>query len=173
MKILTQELVREHMRYDNGKLYWKKSGSGITVGAEVGSLDTNGYRQVMFRSLKMLTHRLIFLYHHGYLPENQIDHINRIRDDNRIENLREVSRSCNMRNSKLSVRNTSRVKGVYYARATEKWYAQIYVNNKLRHLGLYPDLIEAACARLAAEQCLDWQACDSNSPAYKYIKENL
>jgi len=170
---LTQEIVREHMRYDNGKLFWKKSGSGVTVGAEVGCLHSTGYRKVRFRGINTTVHRLIFLHHYGYLPENQIDHINRIRDDNRIENLREVSQSCNLRNMKLASANTSGIKGISYYKPQDKWLARIMVNNKSRHLGYHTTKLEAACARLAAEQCLDWQACDSNSSAYKYVMENL
>lgn len=171
---LTQGLVREYMTYEDGKLFWRISPSNrAPVGAEVGYLHLDGYRRVGFRGVKYRVHRLIFLYHHGYFPENGIDHVNRMRDDNQIENLREASHSCNMRNAGTRINNTSGIKGVYYNKAHGKWRGQILINGQNKHLGSYDTKLEAACARLAGEQCLNWQACDSDSPAYKYVKENL
>ena len=172
--MLTQEEVQRHMGYEDGKLFWRISPNNrAPVGAEVGTLRSDGYRQVKFRGTRYLTHRLIVLYHHGYLPENQIDHINRVRDDNRIENLREVTRSCNMRNSGLQTNNTSGIKGVCWDKRRKKWYARIKVKSKKRNLGYHTTKLEAACHRLAAEQCLNWSTCDSESSTYKYVQENL
>jgi len=170
---LTQELVRKYMIYEDGKLFWKQPGRGIRVGMEVGCLKSDGYRVAKLRSSLHSVHRLVFLYHHGYLPENPIDHINRVKDDNRIENLREVSQSCNLRNSGLSIRNTSGVKGVSFCNTYKKWLAKIYINGKNNYLGSYDTKLEAVCHRLAAEQCLDWNKCDTISHAYKYVKENI
>ena len=160
------------MQYKDGKLFWWISpGRRAKVGSEVGTLDTDGYRRVGFRGTTYLTHRLIFLYHHGYLPENQIDHINRIKNDNRIENLREVSPSCNLRNTGTRTDNTSGIKGVFYHNPAKKWQATVYVNSENKYLGLFETKVEAACHRLAAEQCLNWSDCDSESSAYKYVKQ--
>lgn len=54
-----------------------------------------------------------------------------------------------------------------------KFKAQIAVNGKVKCLGTYTDFDEAVCTRLAAEQCLDWSGCDSNSPAYIYVQTLL
>lgn len=172
--MITQEEVQKHMRYKDGKLFWRiPTGPRGVVGKEVGCPKENGYRHTRFRGKLRLVHRLIFLYHYGYLPENQIDHINRIRDDNRIENLREVSQSCNLRNSETRTDNTSGIKGVLFHTYHKKWAAQIALNGRNKHLGYHDTKLEAACHRLAGEQCLDWNTCEAESPAYKYVKENL
>ena len=118
-------------------------------------------------------HRIIWLYVYGYLPENDIDHINRIKDDNRLCNLREVSRSCNIRNACLSTNNTSNIKGVCFDTSRNKWISTIYFNNKAHTLGRYNNFHNAVCARLAAEQCLGWPDCDSRSSSYLYVKDNI
>jgi hypothetical protein len=120
-----------------------------------------------------LAHRLIFLYHFGYMPEHEVDHIDRSRANNRIENLREVSHTCNLRNSTQRSQTSSGVKGLSFHKPTQKWQANIVVNGASRYLGLYSDFAEAVAHRLAAEQCLDWSDCDSSSPAYQFMKELL
>lgn len=131
-----------------------------------GGTNNIGYVAISVQGKLHLAHRLAWLFVHGYLPEHQVDHINRIRDDNRIENLREVSRSCNLRNTGNFVNNTSGVKGVYWNKGKNKWHAQIRINLKMKHLGYYDDFQDVVCARLTAEQCVGWSGCDSNSPAF-------
>lgn len=119
-------------------------------------------------------HRLAWLYVYGYLPEHGIDHINRDPSDNRIVNLREASQSCNMRNYGNNIKNRSGVKGVCFDTWNNKWCAYITVNKKHKKLGRYVEKHEAVLARVAAEQCLNWERCDVCSPAYKYaLKNNL
>lgn len=69
--------------------------------------------------------------------------------------------------------NTSGIKGVVWHKRHEKWMARIKVNGKLKYLGYYTDFDDAVCARLSAEQCLDWAGCDSSSPAYKHVQRML
>jgi len=97
MKYPTQNELRELFEYRDGNLYWKKSnGTKITAGKIAGSLSKDsGYIFIRLGKLYR-SHRLIWIYHYGDIPEGlQIDHINRIRNDNRIENLRVVSQSTN------------------------------------------------------------------------------
>jgi hypothetical protein len=171
----TQARVKELFDYCDGKLIRRNNsgrGSRWEKGRAVGSPGKIGYLATTVDGKKFLIHRLIWLWHFGYFPESCIDHIDRCKTNNRIENLREVSPHCNMRNTKQ--RNSiSGVKGVYLHRATGKWAAHIRVNNKNRGLGYTDCLLEAACLRLAAEQALGWTDCDSTSPAYAYVKEHL
>lgn len=118
-------------------------------------------------------HRLAWLYIHGYLPENQIDHINRQKIDNRICNLREVSSQCNTRNTGNRIDNKSGVKGICFDESRGNWIVYIEVNQKRTYLGRINDFDESVCLRLCAEQCLGWSGCDSNSPAYQYVKKNI
>jgi hypothetical protein len=167
---LTQERVRELFDYRDGDLIRKKPSQGVKVGDVAGSLGNRGYLGIRIDYKNYLNHVLVWLWHHGYIPEHDIDHIDRIKIHNQIENLREVSRTCNSRNSKLSKKNTSGVKGVSWKSGENKWVAQIMVNYKTIALGRTLDFTEAVSLRLAAEQCLNWDGCDSSSPAFKFIK---
>ena len=170
---LNQEIVRELFDYDakEGVLIWKSLKSKrIKVGSIAGCINAKGYVQVAVLGKRYLAHRVIWLWHYGYVPENVIDHINRDKKDNRLDNLRETSSQCNMRNSKLCKRNTSGVKGVYWNSRDSKWISQITIEGAQKHLGICEDFIEAVAHRLAGEQAINWSGCDSTSPAYLYMK---
>ena len=173
--MLTQDRVRELLDYnaDTGEFIWRVSRGKAREGSVAGNVNNNGYMRIKIYRKEHLAHRLAWLWSFGYFPEHQIDHINRDRADNRIENLREVSRSCNLRNSKLSVDNTSGVKGVSWDKIDKRWRAHIKINGKTICLGLHETLIDAACHRLAAEQAEGWSGCDSSSPAFKYVNQNI
>jgi hypothetical protein len=143
----------------------------VNIGDVAGCNNGFGYLITRVDRKPYFNHRLIFLYHHGYMPENMIDHIDRNRANNKINNLREVSNSCNIRNAKQPRNNTSGVKGIHWFKRVKKWTAYIDVGGLRKHLGYYQDFTEAVAYRLAAEQCLNWNECDSNSPAYQYMKD--
>lgn len=138
-----------------------------------GGLSSKNYWQIRINKQLYESHRLAWLYIYGYFPENQIDHINQNRSDNRIKNLRESSRQCQIRNSKKHINNTSGVTGVCWAKDTQKWQAQITVNLKLYYLGQFYNFTEAVAHRLVAEQCLNWAGCNSSSSAYQYMQNYL
>lgn len=173
--MLTHKRLKELLHYDpaTGIFRWKVSIGTAKAGDIAGTKQSNGYIRIMIEGKNYLGHRLAWLYVHGYFPEHDIDHINRIKDDNCIENLREVGRQCNARNCGNPKDNTSGVKGIYWHKQHNKWQARIAVNGKKKNLGLYIDFADAVCARHAAEVCLNWSGCDSSSPAYKYILENV
>lgn len=167
---LKQETVKELFDYKDGALFWKVTGSGIIRGL-AGCPHWTGYKIVGIKRKVYQLHRVIFLWHHGYMPECEIDHINRDRGDNRIENLREVSVSCNQRNRGNPKNNNSGVKGVWWDTANRVWRSGIRVNGKQYALGSFKFKYDAVLTRLATEQCLGWEGCDSSSPAYKYAKK--
>jgi len=171
-KILTQEYIKELFNYDDGNLIWKvRRPSNVKIGQNAGCLNKlTGYLGTSINNKRYLNHRLIWLYYYGYFPENGIDHIDRDRLNNRIENLREVSQSCNLRNAKTLSNNTSGVKGVCWNKNRGQWQSGIVVNNKNINLGKYNCFTEAVAHRLAAEQYLNWHWCDSSSPASIYIQ---
>lgn len=173
---LTREELKESLNYnpETGVFTWKvRRKNSVQIGDVAGTKHPNGYIVIMVHGKLYGAHRLAWLYVHGYLPEYDVDHINRIKDNNRIINLREVSRSCNMRNTGNHKDNTSGVKGVGWAKRENKWYAQIRVNQKGKSLGYYVDFQDAVCARLAGEQACNWSGCDSNSPAFQYVKNKI
>lgn len=148
---LTQAQVLEMFSYADGKLYWRKKTSRKTVvGNEAGTArKTDGYRQVMIGYRTYRSHRLIYLYHHGWMPEI-IDHINQNPTDNRIENLRSATRAENAYNCKLRPDNTSGVKGVTWCKNKRKWVARLYANKQCVNLGRFTDMQDAIAAVVAA-----------------------
>jgi hypothetical protein len=171
--MITQERLKHLFHYnpETGEFIRKVANSNcVKVGDVAGSKDSNGYLRIYIDKNFYLVHRLVWLYVHGYFPENDIDHINRITCDNRLCNLRHVSRSCNLRNNGNPCTNTSGIKGVHWDKKAGKWVSSICNNKKVRYLGGFDNLLDAAKARLVAEEKLNWSGCDSNSPAYKYVK---
>lgn len=173
--MLTQKRLKEVLHYnpDNGLFYWLVARQRINVGQIAGYTDSRGYITIAIDGGHHKAHRLAWVYTHGYFPEHGMDHLDRNKSNNCIENLREVSQSCNMRNTGNPKNNSSGVKGVSFCNRTGKWHTKIVVPGKQHFLGYYKSFHNAACARLAAEQCLGWEGCDSSSPAYKYVKEML
>ena len=134
----------EMFSYADGKLYWRKKISRKTVvGNEAGTIrKTDGYRQIMINRCTYRTHRLIYLYHHGWLPEF-IDHINQNMADNRIENLRSATRVENSFNSKIRSDNTSGVKGVTWCKNKRKWLARLYADKKCVYFQRFENMKDA------------------------------
>lgn len=104
-----------YVKYLNGKLYWKVATSNrIVEGKEVGNKHGQGYREMMIHNKRYLIHRVVYEMHYGQIPKGMfVDHINGIRDDNRIENLRLATNSQNLLNAKLSVKNVIGIKGIH------------------------------------------------------------
>lgn len=169
---LNYQYVRQLFDYNatSGNLIWITKRQRINVGDIAGSLDkNNGYYTVRIDGKLYKNHRIIWLWYYGYNPENIIDHINRIRIDNRIINLREVSPSCNSINSKISISNTTGVKGVYQD-VSGKYVAQIKKNKVDYYLGIYDSLFDAVLARWKGETQYHKQTCNPNSSARKYLE---
>lgn len=157
---------------ETGIVRWKvnrtRGVKGVKAGDVAGHIDKSGYRIITLDKVNYYAHRLAIYYVHGYWPENDVDHINRNKSDNRIENLREVSHSCNIKNAKLFKNNTTGVKGI--CQNKNKYMAYIW-HKKQYNLGFYDDKTEAVFARYAGEQALGWKGCEANSPAFQYLKE--
>jgi hypothetical protein len=129
------------------------SGSRGHQGDVVGSADLHGYRTVRVRKRSYKIHRLAWLLVHGTWPEGDIDHINSNRVDNRLCNLRDVTRAVNLQNQRSAPNNKSTgVLGVYADKG--KFYARISIDNKSRHLGTYETVAEASKAYVSAKRLL-------------------
>lgn len=141
--MLTKEMVNEFFDYKDGVLYWKKKTSStanqIKIGEVAGSVSKNRYESVWLNKKSYLVHRLIFLFHHGFLPK-AIDHIDGNSKNNKIENLREATLSQNCQNQKIRNTNTSGTKGVWFHKQSNKWQVALCINKKRKHLGSYKDL---------------------------------
>lgn len=143
--MVTQDELKEILDYDpeTGIFRWKSPRQKIKVGDVAGTLNHNGYRFIKINGKLYLEHRLAWLYVYGEWPKDMIDHVNGTRDDNRIENLREATRSENKWNQTKPITNTSGYKGACWHKASQKWDARIAINNKRKHLGLFDSPEEA------------------------------
>lgn len=170
MKPITEKRLKEVLDYRDGEFYWKvRSSNRIKVGDTAGYLDTNGYIVTRIDGQLYRNNRLVWLWFHGYMPEQLVDHKDRNKTNNLIQNLRVISSQCNNRNIGQRANTSSGVKGVYWHPGAGKWMASIAVDGKIIYLGLHNDLVEAACHRLAAEQSLGWEGCDSSSPCFVLV----
>jgi hypothetical protein len=154
--VITQELVKELFDYvpETGELVWKQKLSRNDkgqVGAVAGVVNNRGRRHIKVDGKLYLGHRIVFLYHHGYLPKS-IDHIDRNPLNNKIDNLRECTQSQNIINATKRSKCTSIYKGVHWNK-NGKWQSSIAINGKQIYLGSFNEESDAAQAyNLAAEQ---------------------
>ena len=161
MNALTQpsqaviDRVLTHLSYDpqTGVLTWKKSPTPrIHVGAVAGSISDKGYVVIICLGRLLQGHRVAWLLTHGAWPAGDIDHINGIRTDNRIANLRDVSRSVNQQNLKTARRdNQTGLLGVKKTRCGT-FEARINLNGRYVHLGTFPAAAEAHQAYITAKR---------------------
>jgi hypothetical protein len=148
------EEVRRLLTYDAeiGIWSWRIDRGGTArAGTRAGSRYTHGYRLIGIGGMLWLEHRLAWLYTYGHLPLGDVDHINGIKDDNRISNLREATRVQNTMNQGRRSNNTSGHTGVSWYKATQEWQVQIRANHNSIYLGRYVRLEDAVAARKAAE----------------------
>lgn len=152
---LTAEKLRSILHYDQetGIFTWKISNSSrVKVGDVAGCQRGDGYLCITVCSRKHQAHRLAWLYVYGSWPKDQLDHVNRIRSDNRIYNLREVTNKQNQQNKSKSSHNTSGHTGVVWHKRDSKWRAHIRHSQKQIYLGHFTNIEDAVSARKAAEK---------------------
>lgn len=149
--MITAERLREVLHYDpatgefSRRTPTKRTKAGGVIGAVRGR---DGYAFVCVDGRKYLAHRLAWLYVHGHWPGAGLDHINCMRSDNRLANLREASQSQNMGNTRRSRANTSGFKGVIWHAAANRWRATICH----RHIGFFDAPEDAHAAYMAAAE---------------------
>jgi len=145
------------------------------TGKIVGRLDTSenqGYWAMYVGGIRGNRSRLAWIYMEGFDPNGyDIDHRNRIRFDDKWENLRLATRQCNSRNCNLKKTNKSGITGVFWFKRDKKWTAQIFINYKAKYLGYFDTKIEAAKARWQAEKDNNFPDCNTYSSAYLYLKK--
>ena len=146
---LTQSLVQKYFNYHpDGYLIRKKINQRshpVKIGDRFGSVNKKGYILGKLFGIVQREHRLIYLYHYGYLPK-EIDHINNIKHDNRIENLRSASSSQNSCNRTKQVNNASGYKGVVFKKSTSLFVATIQYKKVRHYLGAFSTAKEAHTA---------------------------
>jgi hypothetical protein len=150
---ITQERLRELFNYDptTGIVTRKIKIKHYAVGSVVGSSENRGYLHCSVDKKLYKLHRLIWFYVYGSWPVGQIDHINHITFDNRIENLRDVSSAQNHQNRARKTKSSSGYLGVAWHKRNKRWLAHIEINGKAKYLGSFQDLDAAIVARQQAE----------------------
>jgi len=160
------EICRGMFEYNpnSGDLIWQKrvfstpnatkAWNGRYAGKRAGGVNSRGYVTVSVNSRAILAHRIIWAIIHGRDPTEEIDHVNGIKTDNRLVNLREASSSQNTINTRIRVDNKSGFRGVVWHRATKKWSAQIKTKGAGQiYLGLFINKEDAVAAYdLAADK---------------------
>ena len=142
--------LKDYLHYDpdTGVFTARKACGRRPVGRVLGSTTKAGYVQVSVGAKNYTAQRLAWLYFHGKWPDGVVDHINRVRNDNRICNLRDVSYSQNSLNTEYTT-SKAKTRGVTYR---PPWRAVIQVDGKRKNLGDFYTLEEAVAARKAAEE---------------------
>lgn len=151
--MLTAQRAHELFRYDamSGKLFWRSvTNPRIKIGSEVGyTTRLNGHKTkyvlCQVDNRRYLVHRIVWLMIHWSWPKFEIDHRDRNGLNNRIVNLRDVSRSVNQLNS-------GRCNGgIHRHGVSSKWVARITINGKREYLGIFTSKKDAMKARKSAE----------------------
>ena len=171
----SQEDLKEVLEYDpETGIFIAKTNRGYKYkkGDVLGVIQRQGYLQVCAPGFNAQGQRMAWFYMEGYWPEHHVDHINRIKDDNRWCNLRHVTRSCNFFNRPAQRNNTSGVTGVYYNKQTNKWYPQIRVNHHMVTGGFFDEFKDAVIGRYKLELENHFDTCNEKSDSYLYLLKN-
>lgn len=167
----TPDELRQLLRYepDTGKLFWLEREPSMYGGAtsrewvcrrwnstyagkeSFTTIDPIGYFHGSILGYRCRAHRVAWALAHGDWPLGQIDHINGVKTDNRLVNLRDVTHAENGRNAKRTRSNTSGVTGVRWYAERNKWVSKIMVNGVQYTLGYYLNFDDAVASRKAAE----------------------
>ena len=152
---ITQQYLKERLHYDpeTGVFTWRSLPykNQRKPGDVAGSYNSDGYRVIVLGNRIFGAHRLAWLYMTGKWPPSEMDHINRIRDDNRWCNLRLAERWQNTSNTGVPSNNRAGIKGV--RKMNDRWQARIRHKHVTVHLGTFdtPELARAAYEAAAIE----------------------
>ncbi len=150
---IDHDYVLSAFDYQDGNLI-RKIGRAGEVGQVAGCVHKGtGYIHVKIKGKAYKAHRLIFLYHHGYLPDF-VDHIDGDKTNNKIENLRAATKEENCRNQKVRSTNKSGYKGVKWVEHCKKWQVEVCKNYKQLRFGMYEDLELAGLVAIEATELI-------------------
>lgn len=147
-------LLQSVLRCDpnSGLLFWREARGLRRAGKQAfTAINGRGYLHGKLFGRMFRAHRVVWALAYGEWPNGEIDHINGIKTDNRIFNLRSVSKVDNMRNRVLSRNNSSGAVGVHWHSRDQRWVARIGLGNAGVHLGNFINFDDALAARQAAE----------------------
>lgn len=154
MDRLTVERLKLLLSYDSATGLFTRLSTGsfnpnVKPGCAAGCVS-HGYRYIRVDGARYAAHRLAWFCTYGMWPSCELDHVNGDKDDNRIANLREATRSQNMANTDKPATNTSGMKGVHFDHTSGRWMAYMYVDRQFKNLGRFDSFEAAAQARREA-----------------------
>lgn len=152
MPLISQRRLKEIIHYDavSGVFTNKITRGGVKAGSIIGGVNDRGYVKFNVDRRKYRAHRLAWLYVNGSFPVGELDHKNRDKTDNRIANLREITRSANVLNTGIRVNNTSGYTGITLSKA-----GRFVAHYCTKYLGTFSTLSEALTARQTAGAVYD------------------
>jgi hypothetical protein len=141
------EQLKERLSYctKTGVFKWNETVKNQCKGTVAGQITPQGYVRLNIQGKKVLAHRLAWAYVYGAFPVGHLDHIDRNKANNRIDNLREVS-------VKENAQNRNNLKGAYWHKASKLYCSRIQKDGKVTHLGYFKTEEEAYAAYLKAKQ---------------------
>ncbi len=148
MKSLLQFIADRVQYQPDGKLVWTyQDNRSDLVGklAGIQKAGPNGYLYIKAKQKRIPVHRVVWFIHHGEVVFG-LDHINRVKTDNRIENLRIANANQQMGNIRFQRGKSSKYRGVYYDKGRGCWCADIRFNGKRFRLGRFKNEDDAAIA---------------------------
>lgn len=140
--MITQSELKDILHYDQGTGVFTWIKNSIVA----GTVEKKGYIAIKINRKSYKAHRLAWLYIYGNFPKEQIDHLNGIKNDNCINNLREATASENMLNRKQFKNSSAEFKGISFHKKQQKWTAKIQINKQRIWLGSFYSASEAAIA---------------------------
>ena len=147
---------------ESGKITWRNRGpetfrcdrrertrvssrwNKLRAGKCAGHINKAGYVMICLEHKNVFAHKMAWAMHYGFWPNDQIDHINGVKSDNRIQNLRTVTAQENSKNRKKPENNTSGKIGVHFHKPSKKWHARVMDNGKRLHIGAFLSPEEAS-----------------------------
>jgi hypothetical protein len=146
--MLTQEKLKSVVTYnpETGIFIREPCSNNSFKRVVTGSKDVAGYLLITINKYPYKAHRLAWLYVYGNFPTGALDHINGIKSDNRISNLRMCTKKQNGHNRALNKNNTTGYRGVTFVKITKRYEARIKIDGKLKALGTYATAKEAGDA---------------------------
>lgn len=159
---MKQKILKELLDYcpNTGAFIWRprpevnsfdRGWNVKYAGTAAGCINGNGYMYIGILGRRYKAHRLAWMYVYGDWPKDNIDHINHVRTDNRITNIREATKQDNQKNQSLYKTNTSGVSGVSWDKSKGRWVSYIKADRATIRLGRHKQFFEAVCSRKSAE----------------------
>jgi hypothetical protein len=152
--MITQEYAKQLFDCVGGHLVWKVSkAKRIKIGSKAGTIGKDGYIRVFVDGKSYLAHHLVYLMEHGCMP-TEIDHVNRVKTDNSVANLKQCTRAENSLNRGMFSNNRTGIKNVH-KHSSGKYEVSFRRNSKSIYVGLFDDLELAELVALEATHKVD------------------